>query len=289
MALLTIVCALAHALHDRHDLRLAAHHPAVAPAAHGADLRRARPRQRRRAAQPAARAVRRRAQGGNLGRRHRHRRRRRAQVALLAPDRRRGARRTRPRPPPASATSARCARSSRRTRSPTSSCARWATASPASTRSGCAGWRCCSPSPCPSPCLLLSHAAAASASSARCSPPCRWRLGLHDRALAVLRRSRARRHALLRRRGGLSFVGVPACSTRSKAGFSPRVTSRSRAAWCCRSSRSPTRPTAHSHPTAATPCLPCTAIPRAITPPAATRRAARPRACATMPPAGGTS
>ena len=43
-----------HALHHRHDLRLAAHHPAVAPAAHGADLHRAGPRQRRRAAQSAA-------------------------------------------------------------------------------------------------------------------------------------------------------------------------------------------------------------------------------------------
>ena len=47
--------------------------------------------------------------------------------------------------------SARCARWSHRTPSPTSSCARWVTGLPASTPGGCATWRCCSPSPCPPP------------------------------------------------------------------------------------------------------------------------------------------
>ena len=104
MALLTIVCAAADALHDRHDLRLAAHHPAMAPAADRADLHRARARQRRRAAQPAARAVRRTWQGSSLARHRLPGRRCGPQVALLAAHRRRGARvhhrgRHRPRPP----------------------------------------------------------------------------------------------------------------------------------------------------------------------------------------------
>ena len=58
-AVLTVLGARAHTLHDRHDLRLAAHHPAVAPAAHRADLHRAGACERRRAAQPAAARARR--------------------------------------------------------------------------------------------------------------------------------------------------------------------------------------------------------------------------------------
>ena len=53
-AVLTVLVRARHALHDRHDLRLAAHDPAVASAAHGADLHRAGTCERRRAVQSAA-------------------------------------------------------------------------------------------------------------------------------------------------------------------------------------------------------------------------------------------
>ena len=41
LALLAAICARRDALHHRHDLRLAAHHPAMVSAADGADLHRA--------------------------------------------------------------------------------------------------------------------------------------------------------------------------------------------------------------------------------------------------------
>ena len=50
-ALLTALCAIADALHDRHDLRVAAHDTPMAPAVDGADLHRARTRERCGAAQ----------------------------------------------------------------------------------------------------------------------------------------------------------------------------------------------------------------------------------------------
>ena len=114
----TIVCAVLTLYSHGHDLRLPAHHPAVAPAADGAHLRRAGAGQRRRAAAACcSRSSAKRPRGrpgwrssawssaprssGPTGC---------ASTASCAP--------TPPRPRPGSATSARCARSSRRIRQP---------------------------------------------------------------------------------------------------------------------------------------------------------------------------
>ena len=80
-----------HAPRHRHDLRLAAHHPPMAPAPHRADLHRARPRQRRRAAQSAAAVFRLCQRRHFLARRHMPDHHRRPQMGLLAGDRRRAA------------------------------------------------------------------------------------------------------------------------------------------------------------------------------------------------------
>ena len=142
--------------------------------------------------------------------------------------------RTPSRPRPASATSARCARSSRRTRSPTSSCARWATASRASTPSGCASWRCCWPSRCPSPSCCCRWCRAP-ASLGTLLAALSMAAGLRRRALAVLRRGRARRHALLRRRCGVALSLSPSCGERVRV----RGGHTSRGGVCCRPSPRP--------------------------------------------------
>ena len=120
---------------------------------------------------------------------------------LLAAHRRRDAHATPPRPPPGSASSARCARSSRRTPSPTSSCARWAIGSRASTRERLRGlamllrlrrWL-------PSLLLLIEPARDRRLAIAALCGARRWRRAA-GRALAVLRRSRACRRGVLPRR-----------------------------------------------------------------------------------------